>query len=252
MSADTVTNTTTTARATRAIIERAAAAASGKRQTGQPVRRNSRHSGTREVAPWKVHNLFAKGQNARRLRALEQHARQLREPGRPSPISATVIRIYRLLLRSRCPQTGRLDLAHATMARMLDLGVRTVQRALARLEAHGWLEWLRRTRPVDDPEPFGQQVEQDTNAYLLTLSPAATALVRNLGEAAPAPADHVQRAADHDAEVGAMLDTLSAEELAAYRAGSEGGLAAALRALGRAVDQPRNATATLAENPHAS
>jgi hypothetical protein len=68
--------------------------------------------------------------------------------------------------------------------RRAKLGIRTVVRALRRLNDHGFLSWLRRTEALDN-DGAGPQVQQITNAYWFELRGRAKGLVRLLLGRAP-------------------------------------------------------------------
>lgn len=220
-------------------------------RTGQPVRRNSRHCGERELRAWKANNTFSKSEHNARMRALENVAREEKtaNPGRPSTLNANVRSVYRALLSRRDYKSGRLDLALTTIAKLLGLSKQTVVVALKRLKAAGFLDWMRRSRPVDNPDPFGPQVQQETNAYILLLPKAAADMVRRLCGRAPVPDDARHHEAEQAAQLSAMLETLSAEELARFRAGDMSALSDALAALGRRLDQAGNASPEAGLNP---
>jgi hypothetical protein len=81
--------------------------------------------------------------------------------------------------------SGRLEPSIATIADKAKLGIRTVVRALRRLNDHGFLSWLRRTEAIDN-DGAGPQVQQVTNAYWFELRGRAAGLVR-LCSAGPRP-----------------------------------------------------------------
>jgi hypothetical protein len=90
------------------------------------------------------------------------------------PLGFTGIRVLEILLGRRgVPidfRTGRLDPAIDTIARIGRLVRATVIRALARLREHGFLHWVRRTRPTGNAGHAGPQREQITNAYYFDLA----------------------------------------------------------------------------------
>ena len=89
-------------------------------------------------------------------------------------------------------------------------------------------------------------MRQISNAYRLTLPRSAAELVRRLLGRAPPPDDDVTRRREEEERVAAMLATLSAEELARFRAGDTA-LGRELARLGRAID--RNAIPPGSLNP---
>lgn len=92
------------------------------------------------------------------------------------PLGFTGIRVLEILLGRRgVPidfKTGRLDPAIDTIARHGRLVRATVIRALARLKEHGFLQWVRRSRPTENAgaRAAGPQREQITNAYFFDLT----------------------------------------------------------------------------------
>jgi hypothetical protein len=147
-------------------------------RTGQKVHRCSYHEGERETRPWLQHNTFEKSEHNARMRAAEEYDRATRAPGkRNGALGHIALEVYRLLLRLRGRKTGRLDPTYAWIAGQLCRSRSAVFRAMKRLKQFGFLDWLRRTRPVEDPEPDGQYVEQISNAYFLELRGAAAELV---------------------------------------------------------------------------
>lgn len=150
-------------------------------RTSQPVHRNSYHAGEREVRPWRQHNMFAATEHNARMRAAEEFDDLTRMPGRRNgALGHIALQVYRRLLRLRGRKTGRLDPTYAWLAAELNRSRSAVFRAMTRLKEHGFLDWLRRTQPVEDPEPDGQYVEQISNAYVLELRGVAAELVRRI------------------------------------------------------------------------
>jgi hypothetical protein len=90
--------------------------------------------------------------------------------------------------------SGRLEPSIATIAEKAKLGIRTVVRALRRLNDHGFLSWLRRTEAIDN-DGAGPQVQQVTNAYWFELRGRAAGLVRLLLGRAPPDAAQARGAA---------------------------------------------------------
>lgn len=88
--------------------------------------------------------------------------------------------VYRYLIRLRGKKTGRLDPAYETIAAALNYAASAVKAAMKRLEALGFLSWMRRTRLLDEPDPGGQYVTQISNAYVLDLRGRAAELVRRI------------------------------------------------------------------------
>jgi predicted transcriptional regulator len=171
-------------------------------RTGQHVWRNSYHEGEREFRPWLQHNTFENTEHNARMRALEELERSTRQKGRRNGVFGPVaLEVYRLFLRLRNRNTGRLDPSYDWIARVLNRSRSAVGRAIARLKAAKFLTWIRRTRPIDDPKPGGQYVQQIPNAYILELAGHAADLVRRIQRK---PTGAMQRAMDalkRDAEL---------------------------------------------------
>ena len=150
-------------------------------RTGQQVHRYSYHEGERETRPWLQHNTFADSEHNARMRALEEFERSTRRRGRRNgALGHIALEVYRFLLRLRNRKTGRLDPSYDWIAKQLNRSRSAVARAIRRLKDANFLDWQRRTRPVEDPEPDGQYVEQISNAYFLTLREGAAELVRRV------------------------------------------------------------------------
>jgi len=151
------------------------------RRTGQPVRRNSYNRGEREHLIWR--SLGETKSDARRfkgalLRAAERLDHQTKEPGtRMGALGLTGRAVLAVLCDIVDDASGRLEPSIATIAEKAALGIRTVVRALRRLNDHGFLSWLRRTEAIDN-DGAGPQVQQVSNAYWFELRGRAAGLVR--------------------------------------------------------------------------
>jgi len=220
------------------------------RRTFQPVRRNSRHAGERELEQWRVANRFSAAERRTRLQALREYDRQHKLPGKVmGPIGRTAIEIADELMGMRCFRTGRLDPALETIARRLRISKQTVVSALRRLKLHGFIDWFRRTRPVEDPEPGGPTVEQETNAYWFKLPKWAQDRVRAALRRNPVPVDVQAHAAAQAADVAAMLAAASPDERIDYRVDDGDGLSDALRALQGSLSKRGAASPAAGLNP---
>lgn len=193
----------------------------GTRRTFQPVRRGSRNRGEREEKIWRP--LGSSNREARRfiaatLQAADFYDIRNKQPGRwNGPLGAIGREVLRALFQFADWKTGRLEPAIATICQRIGRSRAAVCRALARLKAHGFLDWLRRSEPTENVGA-GPQVRQITNAYgfdIQTLPKAARAFVKKaLNWGAPVPDDELARQDQDRADVDAMLDTLSNEEVA--------------------------------------
>lgn len=187
----------------------------GTRRTFQKVHRRSFHAGERERREWRQHNCFPHSQDNARMRALEQLEREDRRANRGDRKrrreDSCILGVYRYFLRLRGRESGRLDPTYATIAAALDYAESAVKAAMKRLEALGFLRWIRRTQLLDDPEPGGQYVEQASNAYVLQLAGRAAKLVsRILRELSPE-----QRRRREEQETATRRAAMTSEELVA-------------------------------------
>lgn len=216
----------------RSIGEIVTGAEPGKvRRTFQPVRRNSYHRGEREDRIWQP---FNPRERWARLYAAERFELENKEWGkRDGPLGHVALEVLRAMTRLVDFKTGRLEPSIDWIMRKIRRSRAAVVRAQARLKAHGFLDWIRRTEPTGN-EGAGPQVRQITNAYGLRLPAVAAALVRKLMRRPPPPDDHVQaRQADAEA-TEAMVGSLDLDEQAFHYAG-DGPLGESLAALGRAL-----------------
>lgn len=231
---------------------RAATAALAKKfkVTGQPVHRNSRHAGERELLKWRKENVFSAREKRARLKALKRFERRHKLQGKRNGLVGHIaIELYELMLDMRDYRSGRLDPTIGYLANKLKRSVAAVSAAMARLKDHGWLDWYRRTVPVANPDPFGPQVQQTSNAYWFETPSDARAEVREEMASSPMPVDEAQRRADQAAELQGMLAGVSSEDVARFRAGGDGPLAAVLASLGRSLDKACNAIQPNGLNP---
>ncbi|MES3091799.1 replication protein A [Sphingomonas aerolata] len=183
------------------------------------------------------------------MRAAEVYDRKHKIAGkRNGPLGAIGVDVLRELMRMIDFKTGRLEPAIATLAERLRRSRGAIVSALARLKDHGFLNWIRRFEPIEDPDAFGPQVKQVTNAYWFGLPKEAADMVRRMMGKGPLPDDEVTRRKADEEQTAAMLATVSAEDLAAFRAGNESPLAKALASLGRRVDLS-NANSPGGQNP---
>ena len=179
----------------------------------QPVRRESYYANDeRAVSVWKP---IASGNKKdawriirARMRAAEAYDRSLKEAGKKNgPLGHVGLEVLAELHRLVDFKTGRLDPAISTICDRIKRSRPAVVAALARLKAHGFLDWIRPAEPTGT-EGSGPQVKQITNAYWLTLPDcAAQWLRRSIGEA-PEPDCEATRRASQRAELDEMLGQL--------------------------------------------
>ena len=198
-------------------------------RSGQPVWRNSYYEGQIEKRIWRR---FADGSvrggkrlagalvaAARRIERQTRAERKKATPGLKRGVLGQVgVDVLEALTELVDFAKGTLEPAIATLAERTGYCYSAVHAALCRLRDHGFLHWVRRSRPVDDPQPGGQQVEQIPNAYVLHVPDALRGLVEIIcgrngcGASAPLPGDEEWRQAERKRQVDAMLAGLDARE----------------------------------------
>lgn len=218
------------------------------RRTYQPVRRNSYHRGDREDRIWRPiapSRSEARRLIAVRLRAAEEFDRNGKIAGdRNGPLGHIGLEILRHLYRIVDYRTGRLEPCLDTLMQRMRRSRSAIVAAMARLRRHGFLDWIRRTEPIDNPGQ-GPQVRQISNAYWFDLPATAAALVhRLLGRGATAADLAAKRRREE--EQAAMLDAMTAEEQARFFAGTSP-LGNELAKLGRALGN--DASSPNGQNP---
>jgi len=228
----------------RSLFEIATGVTAKARRTFQPVRRNSYNVGEREDRFYKP---IPKSEIFARMTAAKSYNRTHKEPGkRNGPLGHIGIEILEALYAMVCRRTGRLDPAIATICERVKRAPSAVCKALAALKQHGFIDWIRRTEPVDNPGR-GPQVRQISNAYRLDLPAKARALVARMRGKAPVPVDDADRRAGDAAELERMLENQPLREEMAMRF-DDPRLAASFARLGMAVDGT-NAVPLNGKNP---
>lgn len=193
------------------------------RRTGEPVWRNSYYVGQIEDRVFRPIAGGRKRDAARWVGALRKAARSFElktraerqelEPGaRNGALGQVGIAVLEYLYEIVDFATGQLDPAVRTIADAIGHSYSAVHDALKRLRQHGFLEWMRRSRPKENPEPGGPQVEQASNAYALLVPPAMRSWMQRLLGRSPVPECERARKELERAEFEAMLASLSARE----------------------------------------
>jgi hypothetical protein len=194
-------------------------------RSGQPVWRNSYYVGQIEHEIWKPINGGSKRGGARWVAAMLGAAkayelrtlqvRREKEPGaRNGDLGRVGLAVLEYLYGKVDYASGRLDPAIRTIADALGFAYSAVHRALVRLADKGFLNWMRRSRPIENLEPGGPQVKQASNAYaLLVPESMRTWLARLIGQD-PTPACEEDRLKRAKADFDAMVAGLSAAEYA--------------------------------------
>ncbi len=221
--------------------------ATGKgHRTGQPVRRNSKPVGSFEHRYWS--RFDPKERNAR-MRAAEMHARATKQSGkRNGELGHVALEVYRELTRIVCFKTGRLEPAIDTICDRVHRSRDAVVRGLNQLQAAGFLDRQRRVESVGNPDPFGPQVKQATNAYKLTVPKAAAELVRRLMRRPTEEQRRVAKERDQQARAAAALDVHDSAEAAGQALGAGTSIAGVLASLGASLDRC-NASPPGGQNP---
>jgi hypothetical protein len=205
-------------RKTRARLERG-----DSPRTGERVWRNSYTVGQIEDRIWKPINggklragkrwtgALLKAAKALELRTRAE--RRVNEPGaRNGALGAVGLAVLEYLYDMVDYATGRLDPAIRTIADAIGHAYSAVHDALVRLRHHGFLTWARRSKPIENPEPGGQQVEQVSNAYGLLVPAGMKAWLARLIGNAPAAACEEDRARRRKQDLQQMLAGLSASD----------------------------------------
>lgn len=185
----------------------ASALARGARtsRTFQPVRRDTRHAGDRELRRWRQTNMFGREEHNARMRAAEQFERDTKLPGkRNGALGHIALEVLRTFLRLRGRHGGRLDPTIRWVARTIRRARSAVSAALGRLKQCGFIDWDRRSRVVDDPSRPDQYVEQISNAYYLIQPPSVVQAVNRMLRR---PTDAARRAAEQLARDKKLSET---------------------------------------------
>lgn len=149
-------------------------------RSGQPVWRNSYYEGQCEDRIWRRYG-DGTARTGKRLQALilkaarrlERETRRKRqaeaERRRRGLLGDVGIEVLDFLWSRVDYFTGRLEPAIATIADELGRSYSAVHRALKHLRAHGFIQWERRSRQIENPVLGGPLVEQIPNAYILLI-----------------------------------------------------------------------------------
>jgi hypothetical protein len=222
-----------------------------QQRTFQPVRRNSYHVTDRRAAIWRP--IAPTARDARRLisarlKAAEFYDRKHKPAGKKNgPLGHVGLEVLRELYRIVDFKTGRLEPAIATLCDLVKRSRAAVVDALARLKAHGFLTWVRRTEPVDN-DGAGPQIRQITNAYAFSLPKYAAAWVRKICGNGPAPDSELARKAADAAEVETMLDQAGNYQAVDYLVGGDSSLNEILKRVGAALSK-NSASSLTSQNP---
>ena len=230
-------------RKTRTLLERG-----DSPHTGEPVWRNSYTVGQIEDRIWRPINggtrrggkrwtaALLKGAKAFEIRT--RNKRRETEPGaRNGAIGEVGIAVLEYLYACVDFASGQLEPAVRTIADEIGRAYSAVHEALKRLRQHGFLHWMRRSKPVEHPVPGGPTVEQASNAYALLVPEGMRAWLQRLLGNGPVPACEADRHDRKRAEFQAMLSSMTASEYAeAHTWTGDTVLGETLRRLAAAVD----------------
>ena len=165
-------------------------------RTHQPVRRDSRPA--RDA--YDYCQPIGREEAGKRRWALERYVerermrrRQDKAWGPKGRIGDAALNLGRRMIQFMADATtaGRRVLAPSVkyLSDALGYDEKTIHRAKAELQRHGWLDWIRRFEPIADAAGAGPRVRQLTNAYRLLLPGAAAVFLGFLGKPAPVSAD---------------------------------------------------------------
>ncbi|WP_054530293.1 hypothetical protein [Erythrobacter sp. SG61-1L] len=194
-------------------------------RSGEPVWRNSYYVGQIEDRIWRPINGGSVRAGKRWTAALLKAAkafeirtraeRREKEPGaRNGALGEVGIAVLEYLYGKVDYATGRLDPAIRTIADEIGRAYSAVHEAIVRLRKHGFLQWMRRSQPIENPEPGGPQVKQASNAYALLVPEALKGwLARLIGKPRTADCEEDRRRMERE-EFERMLTGLSATEYA--------------------------------------
>lgn len=216
----------------------------GLHRTGAPVRRGSVEAGTVEDSFFAVP---ARGETDRLLRAARaaldagrRAKRTARAEGRMlnaaeaalAGLTAAAVRVFEEICTLARLNGGKVFPTYDHLAKATALGRATVARALAALEAAGF---LLRQRRFCRTTGAGPRYRQTSNIYRALLPGKLLRFLPRSLRPAPPPCDAVAHQAEAAAELAAMRATLSCKELAEVTLG--GALGRVLASLGAAIDR---------------
>lgn len=218
----------------------------GVRRTGAPVLRNSIEAGTFEDSffavpakgePDKMLRVARKSLDAARgLKKIERRGeRKLSVADRAlAALTPSAVRVFEEILTLARLNKGRVFPSYDYLAEATNLGRATVTRALAILEAIGFIVRQRRFKRVAG-QGAGPRYEQTSNVYRPLLPSRVLAFLPRWMRPAPIPIDAEQHRIEQVTATKGMLATLSCKELA--EATVSGPLGKVLALLGAGVDR---------------
>lgn len=234
---------TVLSRKTRVLLSRGDSPRSGER-----VWRNSYTEGSIEDRVWRrISDGTVRGgkrwtgallKAARQFEYRTRLERRQQEPGaRNGRLGDVGLEVLSFLYETVDYATGRLEPAIATIAAGVGRSYAAVHAALCRLRKEGFLHWMRRSRPIENADPGGPQVEQVPNAYaLLVPEPVKPWLTRLFRKAPPAECELDRRRTEQQ-RFEEMLAGLSATERHEHTWNGDNLLGETLRNLAAALDR---------------
>lgn len=216
-----------------------------KHRTGVPVRAGSLEANTFEDTFFQVPS---KGEPDRMLSkakyALDAGRKLLREYKAGlrtltaserllTTLTASAVRIYEELTKLARLCAGKIYPSYDHLVEATGLGRSTVRRALAVLEAIGFIIRQRRFKRVEGEGP-GPRFKQTSNVYRILTPKNVHRYTPRWMRTAPPPADDDWRRSDEAEQVSAMVASLSCKEFAQMSVG--GALGRVLAQFGAAID----------------
>lgn len=141
-----------------------------RKRTRNKVVRHSRHAGDEERRLSAKHNVFTALECEVRLKHLFNYADEQRQKGQANGLLTPAEKdILVSLYHGRDFTTGFLDMAWSSLKAAAGRCYETISRAMSKFERIGCIIRIRRTEPIENPEPGGQTQTQVNNAYILVL-----------------------------------------------------------------------------------
>ena len=223
----------------RSLAEKAAG------RTFQPVRRSSYDVNDKRA---QVFRPIAGGSVGKALRWCDKLVQTAQEyddthkahGSRLGPLGDSGVRILDTIVR-RCLDfgTGRCEPSIETIMRYTRYARATVVDALRRLKQHGFLNWVRRTRPTGNARGEGPLVAQMSNAYFFDLASLAGKAKQRFQQllGGRRAAEEAKRQKEAQEAEEARLRTLPASQMGSELVGKQNPqLAAILNSLGAAIE----------------
>lgn len=172
MSADAITQRDL-ARATQSLLRGAGARLAGRsRGPDRRVRRTSFDVDDSRARVWRPVNGGTKLGGLRWKDTIIAVAREYdlvgKRKGRMAPLGPHTREVLAALLEKIDFANGRLDPSYQKLMEMTGFAKSTISSAIRRLRAHGFLDWIRRSRVVDTPD--GPARRQTSNAFFFDIA----------------------------------------------------------------------------------